>query len=160
MQVAATGVLSAGSHDWRAKRGRKELPHVRGQGQKPGGPDARRPVAKRSYPTSKVRGSGRECQAATAQERPRRATPSLRSGEGDAERSYPASEVRGSDERSYPASQVRGGGREELPHAPKPEARGGGREEIPLVPRPRPGTVARRTNPTSKELWLRGHRRA
>ena len=37
-------------------------------------------AAKRSYPTSKVRGSGRECQAATAQERPRRATPRPRSG--------------------------------------------------------------------------------
>ena len=137
MQVAATGALSAGSHDRRAKRGRKELPHVRGQGQKPGGPDARRPVAKRSYPTSKVRDSGRECQAATAQERPRRATPSLRSGEGGPERSYPASEVRGSDERSYPASQVRGGGQEELPHAPKPKHRGSGLEEIPHAPMPK-----------------------
>ena len=57
-------------------------------------------VAKRSYPTSEVRG-------------------------GD-ERSYPTSEVRGSGreyscdgagtaERSYPASEVRGGGREEIP---------------------------------------------
>ena len=27
-------------------------------------------------------------------------------------------------------------------------------------PRPRPGAVARRTNPTSKEPWLRGRRRA
>ena len=34
-------------------------------------------------------------------------------------------------ERSYPASEVRGGGREELPHALKPEARGGGREDQP-----------------------------
>ena len=39
---------------------------------------------------------------------------------------------------------VRGGGREEIPHTPKPEARGGGRED----------------NPTSKDLWLCGHRRA
>ena len=30
-------------------------------------------------------------------------------------------------------SEVRGGGREELPHAPKPEAKGGGREEQPHV---------------------------
>ena len=43
------------------------------------------------------------------------------------------SEVRGGDERSYPASEVRGGGREELPHTPKPEARGGGPEEQPNV---------------------------
>ena len=34
-----------------------------------------------------------------------------------AERRYPASEVRGSDERSYPASEARGGGWEEQPHA-------------------------------------------
>ena len=37
-------------------------------------------MAERTYPTSKVRGGGRECQAATAQERPRGATPRLRSG--------------------------------------------------------------------------------
>ena len=56
---------------------------------------------------SEVRGSGQECQAATAQERlrratqvrgqgqqPREATPRPRSG-AMAERSYPASEVRG-----------------------------------------------------------------
>ena len=60
-------------------------------------------AAKRSYPTSEVRGSGQECQAATAQERWRRAT-----------------QVRG-----------RGGSQEELPHAPTPEARGSGREEKP-----------------------------
>ena len=40
--------------------GQEELPHVRGQGQKPVGPHARRAAAKRSYPTSEVRGSGRE----------------------------------------------------------------------------------------------------
>ena len=72
-----------------------------------------------------------------AQERLRGATPCPRSGEGVvAERRYPASEVRGSDERSYPASGVRGGGREELPHAPKPQARGGRREELPHASRP------------------------
>ena len=37
-------------------------------------------VAERSYPTSEVRGSGFECQAATAQERPRGATLHSRSG--------------------------------------------------------------------------------
>ena len=42
------------------KRGREELPNVRGQGQKPGGPHARGAAAKRSYPTSEVRGSSRE----------------------------------------------------------------------------------------------------
>ena len=54
--------------------GREELPHVRGQGQQQGGPRAQMAAAKRSYPTSEVRGSGRECQAVTAQEWPRRAT--------------------------------------------------------------------------------------
>ena len=67
-------VSAGGCDDWHTKRGREELPHVRGQGQKPGGPHARRAAAKRSYPTSEVRGSGRECQAATAQEGLRGAT--------------------------------------------------------------------------------------
>ena len=62
-------------------------------------------------------------------------------------------------------------GREELP---KSEVRGGSREELPRIrgqgwrlrgatphpPRPRPGAAAGRTNPTSKEQWLRGRRRA
>ena len=52
-----------------------------------------------------------------AQEQPRGATPCPRSG--------------GAAERRYPASEVRSGGREELPHAPKPKARDGGREEHP-----------------------------
>ena len=38
-------------------------------------------------------------------------------------------EARGCDERSYPTSEVRGSGREELPHASKPEIKGGGGEE-------------------------------
>ena len=91
-------------------------------------------AAERSYPMSEVRGSGRQCQTVTAQERPRGATPRPRSGQGGGvvpERRYPASEVRGGDKRSYPASEVRGSGWEEIPHAPKPEARGSSREEQP-----------------------------
>ena len=65
---------------------------------------------------SEVRGSGRECQTATAQELPRGTTPRLRSG-GAAERRYPASKVRAGNERSYPTSEVRGGGRVEQLHA-------------------------------------------
>ena len=42
----------------------------------------------------------------------------------------------GTAERSYPASEARGGGREELPHSPKPEAQGGGREDQPHVQEP------------------------
>ena len=63
---------------------------------------------------SEVMGSGQECQAAMAQERPRGATRSPRSG--------------GAAERRYPVSEVRGGSREELPHASKPEAMGSWRE--------------------------------
>ena len=47
-----------------------------------------------SYPTSEVRDSGPECQAAVVQERPGGATQRPRSGVA-AERSYPASEVSG-----------------------------------------------------------------
>ena len=54
----------------------------------------------RSYTTTEVRGSGLECQAATAQEQQRGATLLPRSGAA-AKRSYPALEV--------------SGGREELP---------------------------------------------
>ena len=93
-------------------------------------------TAERSYPASKVRGAG--------------------------ERRYPVSEVRGSNERSYPTSEVRGGGREELPHAPKSEAKGGGGKEQRregATAQPRPRAVVGRTNPTSKEPWLRGRRR-
>ena len=67
---------------------------------------------------SEIRGSSRECQTAAAQEWRRGATPRPRSG-GTAERRYPASEVRGSDERRYP---------------------------MPLSPRP--GAVTGRNNPT------------
>ena len=64
----------------RTKCSREELPHVEGQGQKLGGPHARRAAAKRSYPTLEVRGSSRECQAAMAQDCPRGATLHPRSG--------------------------------------------------------------------------------
>ena len=84
------------------KCGREKLPHVRGQRQKPGGPHAQGVAAKRSYPASEVRGSGREFQASTAQEQPRGATPRLRSGA-----------VAG---RRYPMPEARGGSREEQPH--------------------------------------------
>ena len=63
-----TGALSTGSCNRPNKRGCEELPRGQGQGQKPGGPHAWRVAAKRSYPMSKVRGSGWEYQTATAQE--------------------------------------------------------------------------------------------
>ena len=55
-------------------------------------------------------------------------------------------------ERSYPTSEVRGRSRED----PMPEERRPGG----ATPCQRPGAVAGRTNPTSKELWLRKRRRA
>ena len=51
-------------------------------------------------------------------------------------------------ERSYPASEVRGCGREELPHAHKPEARGGSQEDQPHVQ----GAVAARAQEGLEEL--------
>ena len=71
---------------------------------------------------SKVRGSSQECQAVTAQEWPRRATPRLRSGAA----------TRGDTPRPKP--EARGKRREELLHAPKQEAKGGGGEEQPHDP--------------------------
>ena len=54
----------------------------------------------------------------------------------------PGCDDAGRAQRSYHASEAKGGGREELPHAP-------------TLPRPRPGAAAGKTNPTSKERWLR-----
>ena len=71
----------------------EEPPHVRGQGQKPGGPHARRAAAKRSYPASEVRGSDK--------------------------RSYPTSKVRGGGQEEIPHApkpKARGGGWEDQPH--------------------------------------------
>ena len=71
----------------------------------------------RSRGLTHVRGQGQQlrvpgCDGAGTQ---RGATARRRSGRA-AQRRYPASEVRGSDERSYPASKVRGGGQEDQPH--------------------------------------------
>ena len=73
----------------------EELPNVRGQGQRlrvPGCDGTGR--AQRRYPTSEVRGGGRECQAVAAQEQPRGATSCLRLVVA-AGRSYPTPETRG-----------------------------------------------------------------
>ena len=128
-------------------------------------------AAKRSHPTSEVRGRSREDPMPEGL-RPRGVTPRPRSGQrrrvpdcdgaGTAKRSYPTSEIKGggreelptskvrcSDERSYPASEVRGGGREEIPHAPTPEAKGGGREEQPHLH----GAVAARGQEGLEELF-------
>ena len=118
----------------RTKLGQEELPYLRGQGQKPGGPHAQRAAAKRSYPTSEVRGSGQECQAVTAQEQPRRAT-QVRGQErlpgGAAAR--PRSGV--AAERSYPTPPHPSQGRRPGGATPRPHtrARGGGLEDQPHV---------------------------
>ena len=66
-------------------------------------------------------------------------------GAGRAERSYPTFKVRrGAAERRYPATNVRGGSWKELP----------------TPQHPRPGAAVGRSNPTCKEPWLHGRRRA
>ena len=70
-QAAVPSALS------RAMRGYAKS-EVKGQALR--GHQARRAAAKRSYPRSQVRNSGRACQAAMAQERPRGDTPHWRSG--------------------------------------------------------------------------------
>ena len=69
------GALSAGSCDRLTKRGREELPHIRGQGQKPGDPY---PKGGSQEELPHVRGQG---------QRPR--VPGC-DGAGTAERSYPS----------------------------------------------------------------------
>ena len=71
-------------------------------------------AAERSYPTSEVRGSGRECQAVMAQERPRGATLHLRPGAVTL-RSHPEPEARASSWEEPPTPEARAGGWEEQP---------------------------------------------
>ena len=52
-------------------------------------------------------------------------------------------------------AEVRGCSGEELPHV-----RGQGQWPGGAIPRPRPGMTAGKSNPISKEWWLRGCRRA
>ena len=71
-------------------------------------------AAKRSYPTSEVRGSGQEYQAAKAQEQPRGATPRPRSGGcvgvGGPRGAIPRSRSGGAAVRGYASSKVRRSG--------------------------------------------------
>ena len=82
---------------------------------------------------------------------------------GVAERSYPTSKVRG---RSWEDPMPKGSGQEELtkvqgqgqwPRVPGCDGAGTAEKNYPS---PRPGAAAGRSNPTSKEPWLRGCRRA
>ena len=115
----------------RTKRGRKELPHVRGQGQQlrvPGCDGAG--TAERSYLVSEIRGGREETPRIRGQGQPGEDTPRLRS-EAVAERSYPVSKV--------------SGGREELPRV-----RGQGRRLGGDTSLPRPGVVTLRSHPEPK----------
>ena len=106
----------------RTKQGGKELPHVQGQGQRPGVPGCDvAGTAERSYPVSEVSGSREELPRLRGHgRRPGGDTLRPRSGAA-AKRSYPASEVSGGQEetpcskvrvaagRIYPASEASGG---------------------------------------------------
>ena len=84
---------------------------------------------------SKVRGSGREYQTATAQEQLRGATPRSRSG-WDSLEETPS--VRGQGQQQEEFSHVQGQGWRpggDTP-CPNPEARGGGWYELPHAPKP------------------------
>ena len=84
--------------------------------------------------------------ASTARrERPRGATPCLRSGAA-AESARLQWHRNGQEE--LPKSKVRGGGQEELPHTPMPEGRGGSWEEQPHIQ----GEVAARAQEGLEEL--------
>ena len=151
-----TGALSAGSCDLRTKHRWEELPHVWGQGQQPGGPHAQRAAAKRSYPTSEVRGSSWEYQAVTVQERLRRATQVQ--GQGQRPRWATPRPKSGAAAGRTPCLRTpcpKGSGHEELPHVwgqrqrlrvsgcdragtveksyPLSEVRGVGQEELPYI---------------------------
>ena len=96
-------------------------------------------AAKRSYPTSEVRGRSREDPMPKGQW-PRGVTPLPRSGA--AAKSSRLPQGRNSREE-LPKSEVRGGGREELPHVRGQRGRPRG-----ATPRLRSGAAAGRTNPT------------
>ena len=128
------------------------LTHYQGQGQKPGGPQARRAAAKRSYPTSEVRGSGWECQTAMAQEQLRGATPRPRSGAA-AGRNYPtppSPRPGAAAGRNNPTTQGQG----QRPRGPAPCPRSHGCEGAGgprgAIPRWRSGRAAVRRYPSSK----------
>ena len=88
---------------------------------------------------SEVRTSGRECQAATAQEQLRGVIPHPRSG--------------AAARRNYPQPEVRGGGRKCQAATAQEQPRG-------ATPRLRSGVAAGRSYPTSNEQWLCGPKRA
>ena len=124
----------------------------------------RRAAAKRSHPTSEVRGSGREYQNAMAQEWPIGATPRLRSGaatRGVTPRLRSGAVTRGvtphprsgrAAGRKYPTPQARGQGQWRGRPTPHPRSYGcmGAGGPRGAIPRWRSGRVAVRRYPSSK----------
>ena len=107
----------AGRNPYPRGGGQEELPHVIGQGKRlrvPGCHGAG--TAKRSYPTSEVRVGGREelSHVPGQRQRPRGATPPLRSGgcggAGGPRGAIPRSRSEGTAVRRYPSSKVRSNG--------------------------------------------------
>ena len=84
--------------------GREELPHARGQGQRPRVPGCDHAgMAMRSYSTSKVRRTSQGGREELPRVRGQRWQPRV-----------PGSDSTGAAERSYPMSEVRGDSQEEL----------------------------------------------
>ena len=129
-----------------------------------GGCDGAQGVAKRSYPTSEVKGRSLEDPIPEGRQR-RGVTPYQRSGAASQSarrrrRSKGREElprVRGRGRRPGGATPRRRPGAAAGRSFPASEARGGGREELPS---PRPGAASGRGSPISKERWLHGRRRA
>ena len=134
-----------------------------------GGCDGRaKSVAERSYPTSEVRGRSREDPMPEGQ-RPRGVTPRPRSGAvvempdcngAGTAKSYP-SQRSGAATRGVtlpPRSRAAARRSYSTPPSLRPGAVASRSYLTP--PSPRPRAMARRTNPTSKEPWLFGRRRA
>ena len=113
-------------------------------------------MARRSYPSPRVRGGDREHQAEMVQEQPRGATPRLRSG-AVAKRSYPSSKEQWlcgprRAERSCSTFKVRRGRGEKVPLVQGKGLCWSSREEIPHVPGKR--------NPSKMVDIARGHQSA
>ena len=131
----------------------EELPHVRGQGQRPRVPDCdgAGTAEKELLYVHGHRGGGRE-EIPSVRGQGRRAggtTPHPHAG-GQGRRAGGATHAQGQELRreELPASEDMGSSQEKLPHAPKPEAKGGGGEEQPHIQ----GAVAARAQEGLEEL--------
>ena len=100
---------------------REEIPHVQDQGQKPGGPHAQGAAAKRSYPTSEVRGCGRE-ELPHARGAGSYRTPKIRGGGREEQPHIQGAAAAQAKERGNCTSEVRGRGRKEQPHVQEAKA--------------------------------------